>query len=85
MDKVRMAEFKSMAGEPVTATDFLNDETGLPKENAMKFTLADGSFVAVRPSGTEPKLKIYFSARGKDKAEAEAKRAELEAAVGAVL
>lgn len=85
MDKVRMAKLESMAGEPVAVTDFLNDETGLPKENAIKFDFANGSFVAVRPSGTEPKLKIYFSVRGKDKAEAEARRAELEAEIEAKL
>jgi phosphoglucomutase len=46
---------------------------GFPKSNVLKFILADGSWVAVRPSGTEPKCKFYFSVRAKDLAEAEEK------------
>ena len=46
---------------------------GFPKSNVLKFILADGSWVAVRPSGTEPKCKFYFSVRAKDLAEAEKK------------
>lgn len=38
-----------------------------PKSNVLKFYLKDGSWVAVRPSGTEPKIKYYFSVSGKDK------------------
>ncbi len=45
---------------------------GIPKCNCVYYELAGGSFVCVRPSGTEPKLKIYFSIRAKDEAEAEA-------------
>lgn len=45
----------------------------LPKSNVLHFTLEDGSWIAIRPSGTEPKIKIYFSAIGKKKEDAEAK------------
>ncbi|KPU27341.1 phosphoglucomutase [Caloranaerobacter sp. TR13] len=45
----------------------------LPKSNVLKFIFDDESWYALRPSGTEPKLKIYFSANGKDKMEAENK------------
>ncbi len=45
----------------------------LPKSNVLKFIFDDESWYALRPSGTEPKLKIYFSANGRDKAEAENK------------
>lgn len=38
----------------------------LPASNVLKYTLADGSWVAVRPSGTEPKIKIYYSVRAAD-------------------
>jgi len=48
-------------------------DAGFPKSNVLRFLLADGSWVAVRPSGTEPKCKFYFSVRAKDKSEAEAK------------
>lgn len=43
----------------------------LPKENALKFVFDDGSWAAVRPSGTEPKLKLYFSVRGENKQSAD--------------
>ena len=36
-------------------------DAGFPKSNVLKFMLDDGSWVAVRPSGTEPKCKFYFS------------------------
>jgi phosphoglucomutase len=36
----------------------------LPKSNVLKFVLEDGSWFVVRPSGTEPKMKIYLSAKG---------------------
>lgn len=39
----------------------------LPKENVLKYTFADGSWMAVRPSGTEPKLKVYYSMCGETK------------------
>lgn len=39
----------------------------LPRENVLKYIFDDGAWVAVRPSGTEPKLKIYYSVKGKDK------------------
>ena len=38
----------------------------LPKENVLKYVLDDGSWMAVRPSGTEPKIKFYYSLKGKD-------------------
>lgn len=41
--------------------DYLLDETGLPKANVIKFYLDSNSWMVLRPSGTEPKLKIYFS------------------------
>lgn len=41
--------------------------TKLPESNVLKYTLEDGSWVCVRPSGTEPKLKIYIGAKAKDK------------------
>ncbi len=43
----------------------------LPTSNVLKYILKDGSWIAVRPSGTEPKIKIYYSVVGEDKAKAE--------------
>ena len=48
----------------------------LPTSNVLKYVLEDGSWIAVRPSGTEPKIKIYYSIKGTDKDEAEKKLEE---------
>ncbi len=49
-----------------------SEETlNIPKTNAVYYELENGSFICVRPSGTEPKLKIYYSVRAKDQASAE--------------
>lgn len=56
---------KELAGSPVIKTiDYKNDNTGLPKSNVLQFFSQDGSVVSVRPSGTEPKIKFYFGAKG---------------------
>lgn len=41
-----------------------SEDIGLPKSNVIKATLEDGSWFCIRPSGTEPKIKIYFSIKG---------------------
>ena len=56
--------------------DYSKGIDDLPKENVLRFDFKDGSWTAVRPSGTEPKLKIYFSVKGEGKESAE-KRKEL--------
>ena len=38
--------------------------TGLPKSNVLQFVLGDGTQISARPSGTEPKIKFYFSVNG---------------------
>lgn len=50
----------------------------LPKSNVLKYQLADQSWLALRPSGTEPKLKIYLGVKGQDMAEAKDKLDHLE-------
>ena len=66
--------------------DYKKGVGDLPKENVLKFLCDDGSWFAVRPSGTEPKIKIYYSIKDKDEASAQAKqearRAEVTGAVG---
>ncbi len=70
--------FTEKAWENAERTDYLYDETGLPKSDVLSFQLADGRKIIVRPSGTEPKLKAYLFASGKGQAEAENALDELE-------
>lgn len=78
---------KDFAGIAVTkVTDYAKpEETGLPKANVLIYGLADGSTVIVRPSGTEPKIKIYYTTKGKDLAEAQAKKDTLAQAAKGIL
>ncbi|WP_028559254.1 phospho-sugar mutase [Paenibacillus pinihumi] len=52
--------------------DYLPGLNGLPPENVLKYMLADGSWFCLRPSGTEPKIKLYFAVCGKSPEEASA-------------
>ena len=67
---------KDFAGIAVKEVMDCNDPeaTGLPKANVLIYRLEDGSTVIVRPSGTEPKIKTYFTTKGNDLAEAQAKK-----------
>ncbi|KUO73283.1 MAG: phosphoglucomutase [Clostridia bacterium BRH_c25] len=58
-----------------------NGTITLPKENVLQFILEDKSWFCIRPSGTEPKLKIYFSVTGESNDAAEARMAGLRAGV----
>ncbi len=57
----------------------------IPKCNCVYYELEGGSFICVRPSGTEPKLKIYYSLKAKDEESANAKLVELQASVTQLL
>ncbi|MBR0148001.1 MAG: phospho-sugar mutase [Lachnospiraceae bacterium] len=61
------------------------EETGLPKANVLIYGLEDGSSVIVRPSGTEPKIKIYYTTKGTDLKDAEDKKEKLAAACAPIL
>ena len=65
MDSLRTNNPAAFAGDPVVGfTDYQNDDTGLIPSNVLEFRLASGSKVIARPSGTEPKLKLYLSVKG---------------------
>lgn len=53
--------------------DYSKGIDDLPKENVLKYTFTDGSWIAIRPSGTEPKLKVYYSMCGETKEQASEK------------
>ena len=53
--------------------DYKDGVADLPRENVLKYIFDDGSWMAVRPSGTEPKIKVYYSICGADRAAAERK------------
>ena len=59
---------KEIAGSPLAKVIDYNkpEETGLPKSNVLQFFNQAGDVVSVRPSGTEPKIKFYFGAKGDD-------------------
>jgi len=63
-----------------TLADGTTENITLPKENVLKYVLEDNSWVAVRPSGTEPKCKFYFGVVGQTAEEAKDKLKRLQAA-----
>lgn len=65
--------------------DYQEGLDGLPKANVLKYFFADGGWMAVRPSGTEPKIKFYYSLKGAHMEEAEQRVAALQQAVKAYL
>lgn len=65
--------------------DGIQETIELPKSNVLKFSMHDGSWIAVRPSGTEPKIKFYLSAVDGSKFEVDNKMIELEKAVNEIL
>lgn len=83
MEKLRTEPPKEFAGKAVVKVkDYeKTEETGLPRANVLIYELSDGATVIVRPSGTEPKIKAYYTTLGKDLEEAKKEREALAAAV----
>ena len=65
--------------------DYSKGIADLPKENVLKFFWKNGSWMAVRPSGTEPKIKVYYSVQADTRDEAKARLAEYKSVVDAVI
>ncbi len=90
---VRVEAFGSFAVEAVRdysaslrrSADGTAEPLDIPKCNCVYYELAGGSFICVRPSGTEPKLKIYYSIKAKDEAGAEAALQAAQKDVNALL
>lgn len=83
MTQLRQEPPAAIGAHKITkAVDFKkSEETGLPPANVLLYELENGATVIIRPSGTEPKIKAYFTTLGKDLAEAQAQKDELAAAV----
>lgn len=69
MEAFRQTEKKIGSLEIEQLIDYQNGYEDIPPQNALKFLLTDGSWFAVRPSGTEPKIKFYYYSWDKDKKE----------------
>lgn len=69
--------------QTATAADGTITNLTTPPSDVLKYTLADGSWIAVRPSGTEPKIKFYIAVVGETNEESQAKIANIEAEINA--
>ena len=87
MQKLRDEPLTEIGGHKVVkVVDYKKpEETGLPAANVLIYTLESGATVVVRPSGTEPKIKTYFTTLGKDLAEAQAQKDKLAEAMKPIL
>ena len=70
---IKVSDVWDVSNGTITHADGSVDTLDLPKSNVLKFILEDGSWIAMRPSGTEPKIKFYFSVNDKTKDAADAK------------
>ena len=86
MEKLRLplSAMESPLLRNARRTDYLRDETGLPKSDVLEFLLSGDQKFVVRPSGTEPKLKAYLFARGASQPAAEKDLDALEQTVSAL-
>lgn len=69
----------------VDLKDYQKGIDDLPKSNVLKYFLEDGSWIAVRPSGTEPKLKFYVAVKGQDEAECAGKIDNIESDINKII
>ena len=69
----------------VDLKDYQKGIEGLPKSNVLKYFLEDGSWIAIRPSGTEPKLKFYVAVKGQDEVKCLEKIANIEADINKII
>lgn len=96
MTKFRQSELKEIAGTKVVSKTDLNvskkyncdgtvDDVDLPKTNVVKWDLGNDEWACVRPSGTEPKLKIYVSTNASDKQTASEKNQKIMTAISEMI
>lgn len=81
MDSFREEPIQNIDNMKLIKTiDYLQDKTGNPKSNVLKYYFDDGSWYAVRPSGTEPKIKIYIYSKDENRTSSENKIKAIEKA-----
>ena len=86
MDTIRNNPIEEVIGLKVkNIVDYLNDDTGLSKSNVLKYYLEDDSWFVLRPSGTEPKIKLYLNVIEKSKKESEIKKDKLKDEVNKII
>lgn len=74
MDDIRHMPVESIGEMMLQKTvDYLSDETDAGRSNVLKYYMDDGSWYAIRPSGTEPKIKLYIYSKGKSEEDAKDK------------
>lgn len=78
-----IAVVEDFKAQTATAADGTVTNLTTPPSDVLKYTLADGSWIAVRPSGTEPKIKFYIAVVGESNEESQAKIANIEAEINA--
>ena len=79
MNTLRKNKVSTIANYKVVKTeDYLEELENFPKSNVLRYIFEDGSFIAIRPSGTEPKYKIYYSLVAKDKEDSQTKFVSLQ-------
>lgn len=84
-----MVEFRNKGKELLPdikeIVDFKDGIRDLPKENVLKYIFNDGSWMAVRPSGTEPKIKVYYSIVDPDKSNAKARLENIRQTISSII
>lgn len=84
-----MVEFRNKGKELLPdikeIVDFKDGIRDLPKENVLKYIFNDGSWMAVRPSGTEPKIKVYYSIVDPDKSKAKVRLEEIRQTISSII
>ncbi|MQQ52774.1 phospho-sugar mutase [Streptococcus mitis] len=82
-DATAITVVEDFKAQTATAADGTVTNLTTPPSDVLKYTLADGSWIAVRPSGTEPKIKFYIAVVGETNEESQAKIANIEAEINA--
>ncbi|EEB36504.1 phosphoglucomutase/phosphomannomutase, C-terminal domain protein [Anaerococcus hydrogenalis DSM 7454] len=86
MESIRKNPIDKFIGLKVKKiVDYQFDDTGLSKSNVLKYYLEDDSWFVLRPSGTEPKIKLYLNLIGESEEKAEDKKEKLKAEVNKII